>query len=96
MNLWVEKQDFTRFWRRVGLFPPEHLEDEVKRVSADTVAQSFHKELAELFRKGVENGEVRNVPSEKLVALFQILIDGILTALVVKGNVDSNELVQDG
>ncbi|MBS8263775.1 TetR/AcrR family transcriptional regulator [Mesobacillus boroniphilus] len=96
MQLWVDKKNATKFWRRIGLFPPEHLENEIKRISAETVAQSFHKELADIFRKGVENGELRNVPSEKLVALFQILIDGILTAILLNDYQETTELIQDG
>lgn len=96
MELWIEKKDLTKFLRRVRIFPPEHLELEIKRIFADTVEQSFLKELADLFEKGVDNGEIMDTSIDKLVALFQILIDGIVTALLLKGNECTTELIQDG
>ncbi|WLR57417.1 TetR/AcrR family transcriptional regulator [Mesobacillus subterraneus] len=96
MQLWIDKKDVTKLWRRVSVFPPEHLENDIKSISAETVAQSFHNELADIFRQGVENGELRNAPSGNLVNLFQILIDGILTARLLKGNEDTAELLHDG
>lgn len=95
MQLWIDKKDVTKFLQRVSVFPPEHLEDEIKRISAETMAQGFHKELADLFRKGIKNGEIINSSPDKLVTLFQILIDGILTALLIKGN-ENTELLHDG
>ncbi|WP_102262471.1 TetR/AcrR family transcriptional regulator [Mesobacillus jeotgali] len=96
MQLWIDKKDLTKFWRRVNVFPPEHLENHIKSISAETVAQRFHKELTDIFRQGVENGEILNAPTDKLVSLFQILIDGILTARLLKGNEVTAELLQDG
>lgn len=95
MELWIGKKDLTKFWRRVRIFPPEHLENEIKRISAETVAESFHKELSDIFRIGVENGEFIHSSTDKLVALFQILIEGIVTALLIKGNEGTEELIQD-
>ena len=96
MELWIEKKDLTKFFRRVRVFPPGHLENEIERISAEIVEQSFHKELADLFRKGVDNGELINSSTDKLVALFQILIDGIVTALLLKGREGTADLIQDG
>lgn len=95
MQFWINKKDVAKFWRRVRVFPPEHLENNIKRISSETMTQSFQKELADLFRKGVENGELRNASSDKLVALFQILVDGILTGLLIKDNEETSGLIQD-
>jgi len=79
-NYHLKEEEKTDFYRRFMMFSPEGLngpfQEEFK--NSDKLLSNL---LSEIFQKAIENGEVRKLGLEDLVASFLCLMDGLFTQL---------------
>ncbi|MBM7702404.1 TetR/AcrR family transcriptional regulator [Metabacillus iocasae] len=72
----LQNEQFGPLYKRMILFPPEHLHEEVKNRFLSTEAYT-NDALKELFQTGMENGEIRKLNIDALINSFYCLTDGL-------------------
>lgn len=79
-NFHLREVEETDFYRRFMMFSPEGLQERFQEEfrNSDKLLSNM---LGEIFQKAIDNGEVRKIELEDLVASFLCLMDGLFTQL---------------
>lgn len=74
----------TTFWKRITLFPPAHLEAEIRKKFHHYERELSH-DVKPLFQRGIDEGTLKPHRPEELLAAFYCLLDGVFVEFYYYG-----------